>query len=437
MKDMIEISGNLKFKEGTIGDYDQILEQICKDATYGTYLDFPQDISSLLTDYKSLYKIITTKEESQNVYAFKIAINEKLFPLNQGGIQHFISTVAGDLLNFKLPNSSLESIKITDVSWESINKHQDNKIKDIRSKLYLNDNEPVLAFSFKPRFGLSTSDFIKISQDVLECGFHIVEADTRKILLDDDKTDFIEFAKNINSIIKAKQAVAFSLNLSNRTHDLEDILDELKDVDPLIIKIDASLDGFTLMQRAKKKNENLIITCYPLLKNQLKEKIPSQFLNDVLAYCGADIVYPGGRANIKDQVRSYDAMGEYDINQSIRNYKQIVDNHQFIPTIAGGISPGQLHIFYELYGPDTFFFLGGAIALHKKGPRAGAQLCKNIINEAVSFRDNPKSGDVPHNISKTLILEIHDNYNGMDEYLSPMKFFEQNKTLKSYFSESK
>ena len=55
-------------------------------------------------------------------------------------------------------------------------------------------------------------------------------------------------------------------------------------------------------------------------------------------------------------------------------------------SVAGGIYPGQLQAFYELLGPNTAWFLGGGVALHKDGPAAGAAMCVRIAREAVEKR---------------------------------------------------
>jgi hypothetical protein len=67
-----------------------------------------------------------------------------------------------------------------------------------------------------------------------------------------------------------------------------------------------------------------------------------------------------------------------------------------------------LHAAYEMLGPDVAYFLGGAIALHPKGHKAGARLCVNILDEARKLAEYAKkkhkgSGDP---LNETLITEI-------------------------------
>jgi hypothetical protein len=65
-----------------------------------------------------------------------------------------------------------------------------------------------------------------------------------------------------------------------------------------------------------------------------------------------------------------------------------------MPTIAGGVHPGQLQAFYELVGPKVAYFLGGAVALHPEGPVEGAKLCVEVLEAAMGLaREASASGD--------------------------------------------
>jgi ribulose 1,5-bisphosphate carboxylase large subunit-like protein len=162
--------------------------------------------------------------------------------------------------------------------------------------------------------------------------------------------------------------------------------------------------------------------------------VPTDFLNLAFAASGADVMYPGGRAKIKDEERNYEAADQNLIEASRKKYRSHLDDLKFIPTVAGGITPGQLHIFYELYGPNVSFFLGGAVALHADGPGAGARLCKHILNFAADFRDrHPEAGQEIESIPASLQKEIAEKYGGRS-YLEPSVFFDSNEGVVNKFS---
>jgi ribulose 1,5-bisphosphate carboxylase large subunit-like protein len=312
---------------------------------------------------------------------------------------------------------------------------QEGNVERVRAAFNLDETEPLLGFSFKPRFGLGESDFFEITKDVLNSGFHIVEPDTRKMLVDSERESYLEFARELPGVTEPSKS-AFSLNLSGRTRDIEGIVSSLTRYRdrgwPIVMKIDGGLDGLSLMQRVKKVFPQSIITCYPLLKTILDGKVPKEFMNLALDFCGADVMYPSGRAVIAQEMRNYESEAQENISETYRRYTQFVKRGGFTPTVAGGITPGQLHIFYELYGPDVSFFLGGAVALHTEGPAAGAALCRNIIEHAMNFRVNhPDDDEKIPNVRPSLFNEVRDKF-PIGDYQSPSYFFAHNEDIKKH-----
>jgi hypothetical protein len=161
---------------------------------------------------------------------------------------------------------------------------------------------------------------------------------------------------------------------------------------PVVLKIDGGFDGFGSVQAIRGKGLRdgrkcgPIITCYPLMQNALSEYIPADQYVSRLAASGVDIIYPGGRPDIGTMVRSLEGAGQDNRVASVRRYKNLAQKGWPMLSIAGGIYPGQLQAFYEVLGPDVAWFLGGGVALHKDGPRAGAALCVQIAKEAAVKR---------------------------------------------------
>jgi ribulose 1,5-bisphosphate carboxylase large subunit-like protein len=100
-------------------------------------------------------------------------------------------------------------------------------------------------------------------------------------------------------------------------------------------------------------------------------------------------------------VRSLQGAGEENRVAPVQRYKKLTQKGWPMLSIAGGIYPGQLQAFYELLGPDVAWFLGGGVALHKDGPKAGAALCVRIAKEAAA--NKAKAGkDWSADISESL-----------------------------------
>jgi len=111
-----------------------------------------------------------------------------------------------------------------------------------------------------------------------------------------------------------------------------------------------------------------------------------------------------------------------------------------MPTYAAGVHPGHLHACYELLGPDVAYFLGGSIALHPKGPGAGAKLCVDVLGEARNRARHARDGDKPYGaaLSARLITEIESyKINGLPaNYVPPENIFAESSVQPFYRRQS-
>jgi hypothetical protein len=89
-------------------------------------------------------------------------------------------------------------------------------------------------------------------------------------------------------------------------------------------------------------------------------------------------------------------------------YRQLADQEWPIVSLAGGVYAGQLHALFELVGPKVAYFLGGAVALHRKGPVQGAALCAKILAQSAK-QHREKLADVP-DLPRDLIEDIEHAY---------------------------
>ncbi|HEX7422907.1 MAG TPA: hypothetical protein VF311_03330 [Terriglobales bacterium] len=95
-----------------------------------------------------------------------------------------------------------------------------------------------------------------------------------------------------------------------------------------------------------------------------------------------------------------------------------------MPTYAAGAQPGQLQSVYEMLGPDTAYFLGGAIALHPRGFASGAKLCMNILNAARQLADEAvKKGNKCGKPLPSALIEEIESYGTHAWYTDPSAVF--------------
>jgi hypothetical protein len=91
-------------------------------------------------------------------------------------------------------------------------------------------------------------------------------------------------------------------------------------------------------------------------------------------------------------------------------------------------------------GPSIAYFLGGAVALHKRGPIEGAKLCAEVVREAVEQRKQTPNEMPVGNLSNALVLRIEDAYDRSKmppevqfAYISPKALLADNTGLESWF----
>jgi ribulose 1,5-bisphosphate carboxylase large subunit-like protein len=371
-----------------------------------------------------------------------------------------IGVLAGDLFNFSAPVPNPPNVTIKKVSLpesmrtDALSSFRDGTaytITEIREAFKLQEGYPLLAFSLKPRTNLKFDILRNVALDVLKAGFHIVELDTRNLNLQpDDITQLLELA-NQAAEVGTKHVTRFSPNLSIPSHLVVDIAEKFFDVqeDPVVMKIDGGLDGIsscqaireafskkTIASRYHKPGRSPIITCYPLLRRQLKDRISNNLFVDALTLSGADIIYPGGRPTVSPEcgTRTLDAAESGRLINSVNSYHEMIERNCPMPTIAGGVHAGELHAFYELLGPNTAFFLGGAISLHKNGPAEGAKLCVQIIENAIELREKAGQQELNEDLNDGLIERIEETgYENKYPYISPVELVKTVSGLTGWF----
>lgn len=434
----------------------EILDQIVADSVYGTYGELPTYWEGKWEEWPERL-VSSSLQRHDDDFIFDIDLDERLFPVSQGGLQHLVNLLAGDLFTLQLIGISIDMLEIREVrlppEYEATTKRlfrgsNANDIDAIGRQFGLLDKQskqfrsPLLAYSFKPRVGIRLRHFREIAQKVLEAGFNLVELDTRNLQLDGQTVnDLVDIAKNAASLDR-NHVTRFSPNLSIAAPRVTELVEQFASAHekgPVVIKIDGGLDGMSACQavrnmRRRETDNPPVITSYPLLRSQLGNHVPPDFFIRLLALSGADIVYPGGRPNLPGGERTLGSTDRGQVRSGIARYQGLLRQGWPMPTIAGGVAPGQLHAYYELLGPRVAFFLGGAVALHKDGPLAGAALCVQVMREAVQLgaEADDRGDDVAVDIDTKLKRRMEAAYLPSMHYVSPRALLKELKGLKTW-----
>jgi hypothetical protein len=388
--------------EGKIGPLvDKVWEQVRRDALIGTFTEFNAELfghGSLA--YDDLQKTADAAAQinpefgaadlGSGILPFTLRLQAKWFMEPRIGLQQLIHVLCGDIFS-RAVSDLRASIDVKRVSLGALEDHffahyrstRSHDIKAIRQLFGLDDaklryasgkkaNLPLLAFSFKPRNGLSPAQFKRIALGVLAAGFNLVEVDVRNVdAFAEDATWRNTFGEIAQKATEQSTHIArFSLNLTGPA-DLAIKYAEIHKAlhpksGPWVVKVDGGLDGLATIQALRTHfaaDEQPIITCYPILGLPLQRMIGADTFRDMLVLSGADIIYPGGapRFGAGDFIdRERDEKG-------VRRYQELLTRGWPMPSVAGGVHAGQLPAYFEIFGPDVCYFLGGGVAGHLNG----------------------------------------------------------------------
>lgn len=445
----IELDREVRRYEDEAPSEDQIMrviDQCLADAVDGTFGALRQRAGSPPDSLKARLNagpMIGEPSGGARRVEFSFGLPAEMFPVAVGGFQHLIGILAGEAFpdqvgNCRVKNPRVNAIDIpegmTTAAMSSFHRG-DRHIEDIRSAFKISDPlEPLIAFSFKPRLGFDTHYAEQVTRDVVDAGVRLVEFDTRN--LEDPARAFpqwVRLARIAFEVADSKKRVAtFAPNLSHSAPLAVELASRWCSDDgvgkPRVVKVDGGFEGLSTLQGIRRQlSQEPIVTTYPLLRSAVKSYVGSADLwIDLLALSGADIIYPGNRPTFNEarNVGGDDTRGLY---LSAERYKKYLLQRWPMPTFAAGAHPGHLHVVYELLGPDVAYFLGGAIALHPKGPGAGARLCVRILDIARENAQKARTrGDLCGEDLPSKLIEEIEGYkpNGREVwYKSPRAVF--------------
>lgn len=423
MPDPIRISGRFRLKKPyALNEYEkdiqplfgQFLRQLQEDALTGTFGEFDPGIFATADAYNAFKEkadrlacvrdLTGNEDPPTGRLPFELQLAAEAFASTEIGLQKLVHVLVSDL--FERSVAGLEGdVAIAGVDLGPLQqtfidayRPQSHTIGAIRNKFGLKQDQPLLAFTIKPRSGLTEGDYYHLSQEAFRGGCQIVEMDTRDLdVSQGDRADMIlnlsKYALELSATDAPKR---FSANLSGPVHAVRDLFERLSDLhkdraaDCWVVKVDGNLDGMSTIQAIRsshlKAHSQPIITCYPVLKYALGRFLGPDTLVRLLVLSGADIIYPGGRPRFKSD-RDIDGA---QLSESKRHYDAMRMGDFPLLSVAGGTSIGHVHSTIALLGTDIAFFVGGGIALSKKGLHKAAANFNTAIRYALEDVRKPK-----------------------------------------------
>ncbi len=433
--------------EKAFGDF---VRQLERDAVAGTFEDYDRSIfendaahAAFVERSKEAARCYDARRDehaAQRRFDFRLDLAAHLFADPAYGLQRLIHTLASDLFERRIEGIR-GRVEVTDVDLSALQKtyeaayrkpDRSHTIAEIKQAFALKADEPFLAFSLKPRACLLDDEYRRIAREAFEGGCHLVELDTRDLVFDDpDRLALLAELSQTALDLSRERVCRFSANLSGPSHVIRPVLERLSTLHaevnpegPWVVKIDGNLDGLSTVQAIRSGKFELhrqpIITCYPVLKYALQSALGRTGFVRMLALSGVDIIYPGQSPSFRKDRR----IDTQQVTAAQEHYRAMDLGGYPMLSVAGGVFINSVHAMLSVLGPDIAFFVGGGIALSRRGIRTGAERyakaitlsCQDLF-EHRDIRDMQRqlvdlarvyfdSGDVPADFELVLPSEL-------------------------------
>lgn len=417
---------------------------IKNDVTYGTHKLLVAAECAIQNPSWKYYEPIIKNYPNYRITdsRFELHLSPKQFNIESEGIDHFIGTIAGDILD----NSNIEKISVSDFRFPEgmsyifpgpnlgsdkiLELFREPKINHCMhskdTKLYKDKNQssdtinrPLVAFSYKPRMGYSISEFETLYKLAAESGVDIIEDDER--MIDPIYCPFEERIKIAAKLQETYKHTKFSANITGSLEKAKERL-EIAHINGIkFVKIDVLVTGFeTLRQIAcliRDRNLEMGITVYPDTKTY--RKLSREFILKMSRLCGADIIYAGSpywSRDLKDYQPIYSAMDElYERHAMLRSEIPWCPNlKRTIPTLTNDFNFNYCELvtayLKKHYNHTNYaFFIGGGISAFPTTISDAVKITISATEHAVQFDFNSGSKYKPYELDQKTEEKLRSN----------------------------
>lgn len=393
-------------KEKDPGELMNIRSQLINDVSWGSgSSDFPAvkkacKLSATWEDYRPKVSLIS--EDAPR--SFKLEFPGNFFNFESEGVNHFIGTVAGDIIL----NRNIKEIVVDDFYFDEKDNNEREKyfpgpnlgIKGVYGLFNNQPQRPLLAYSIKPRMGFSIDEFKAILNAAKSGGVDIIEDDER--MIDPKYCSFSERIKAAKECLGNDTNTLYSANITGPVDAMKKRVREAYENNIHLVKVDVLVTGFDALReiavyikekqyildsknKDKKpeeqitidkiddedRNYKLGITVFPDVIGRYRN-LSRTFILKMARLCGADIIYAGSPGWSRDAVFSnsliHDCEKVYLRHKMLRDQeKDMAGVNQTLATMTNDISAQSAQIitllFNSCFSHKKFaFFIGHGIS---------------------------------------------------------------------------
>ncbi|RCX19510.1 ribulose 1,5-bisphosphate carboxylase large subunit-like protein [Anaerobacterium chartisolvens] len=395
----------------------EALRSFARDVSWGTYADELTAIDKTIDGWESVKDFQPSIEPeylASDKKQFTLTFKDDFFNFESEGVDHFIATIAGDVLTY----SYFYKIQVADFCLNSDvyreyfkgpNIGIDRIYKEFLKDTVITDLRPIVAFSIKPRMGLTIDKLKKVCEEVSKGEIDIIEDDER--IIDPIYCPFtsrVDIMANLQRSYKTK----FSVNITGSIEKMIERLRYAHSKGIKFVKIDVLVTGFDSLRLVSeyirtKLDSQVAITCYPDAIGMYRH-LSREFILKMSRLCGADIIYTGtpqwARMDDEFSKEKYDINIKY-LQDRLYTQRLLLDSIEgfsvkdSLPTISNGcdISNAELiqFIYRKAFNHHKFaFYVGGGIsgfpATLKESTKEWMNCIKHTANKSLDDYDNYK-----------------------------------------------
>jgi len=359
----------------------EIMDTICRDISWGTSIPELSAAKNSIQKDKQLGKY--NPDYYQPSYTIdpdgliEVEFKAKMFNFEREGMNHFIGTIAGDITT----NNDIEKIEIVDIIFDKSNLNNffkgptsgiDILKNEILAPTLEGKNRPIVAFTVKPRLGLTINQYKQIIEEASMSDIDIIEDDER--LVDPDYCLFKDRVKVIGEVIKKGCKSKFSVNITGNPDLLEEKIEYAYDTGIRIFKLDVLVSGFDVLIKLRnileKYPEKTAITVFPDIKSY--RNIRRDVILKLSRLCGGDIIYAGSTILSRmGTIENPDEIIAQDIPKLIHTHRTLSESignidKRTLPSMTHDINLKNVELL--IYGMriyqhhDYALFIGGGIS---------------------------------------------------------------------------
>jgi len=399
------VYGNFEAAEGQ--DPGKLKRLMQRDASWGTHIENLRAAEETCgqgaqTRWKASEPTLNNREEGRSVDRwFTLEFPNENFRFATESVDHFVGTVAGDILQ----NPAMKSIVVRDFdftdnslsdSFPGPNVGIDGLYDELLSVTLRKVKRPILAFTLKPRLGMSVDDVTRIYKAAAASGIDIVEDDER--LIDPPSCPFESRVEAV-SRIQAKSNSLYSVNITADSQSALEKLDFCVEHGIRMVKIDVLVSGFETLRRVARKikevyDSSVAITVYPDAVGDYR-RLDRNFILKLSRLCGADIIYAGS----PNWARYLKEKGELKetVEPVYQRHRLLADHLDFapevkstLPTITNDQHPSRAELvtaYFRKHKDGHYryaFYVGGGISGFPSNIKTAVKVWTDCLRHAAT-----------------------------------------------------